>query len=61
MLRILDIFTGDLLRARRPRSGRPPCTPDLPKDPKPVRPPDPWCDTGPDPRILRKLKKRRKR
>jgi hypothetical protein len=60
MLRISDIFTGGILR-KRPGSRRPPCTPDLPKDPEPVRPPDPWCDTGPDPRVLRKPKKRPKR
>ncbi|UCD24215.1 MAG: hypothetical protein JSW51_14500 [Gemmatimonadota bacterium] len=60
MLRISDILTGEILK-KRPRSSKPPCTPDLPKDPPPVRPPGPWCDTGPDPRIVRKIKKRKKR
>lgn len=60
MLRLSDFFTGGIFLPKRPPK-RPPCTPDLPKDPKPVRPPGPWCDTGPDPRILGNRKKRKKR
>jgi hypothetical protein len=59
MLRLSDILTGRVLLPKR-RPQRPPCTPDLPKDPRPVRPPGPWCDTGPDPRILSKHKKGKK-
>jgi hypothetical protein len=62
MIRLSDIISGEIFRVKKPSSaGRPPCTPDLPKDPPPVKPPEPWCDTGPDPRIFGKGKRRRKR
>ena len=55
MLNIMDFFTGRVLSNKPgPGSRRPPCTPDLPKDPKPVRTPEPFCTTGPDLRELGK-------
>lgn len=61
MLRLSDILNGRILTPRPPVSRRPPCTPEPPRDPKPVNPVNPWCDTGPDLRILRKVRKRRSR
>jgi hypothetical protein len=49
MLNIMDFFTGRVLSTKPgPVSKKPPCTPDIPRDPKPVRPPEPFCTTGPD-------------
>jgi len=60
MLDLRDFFTGGALSSKpAPGSKRPPCTPDLPKDPKPVRPPEPFCTTGPDLGKLGKQLKRR--
>lgn len=49
MLNIIDFFTGRIL-STKPGGGpkRPPCAPDIPRDPEPVRPPEPFCTTGPD-------------
>jgi len=35
----------------KPPFPKPPCTPDLPRDPAPPRPPDPGCSTWPDPKV----------
>jgi hypothetical protein len=67
MLRLIDFVTGRILGPEPGNAGRrPPCTPDLPKDPKPVRPPEPFCTTGPDlgklgKQLKQRSKKRRKR
>jgi hypothetical protein len=67
VLNIMDFFTGRVLTTGPgPRSRKPPCTPDLPKDPEPVRPPKPFCTTGPDlgklgKRLGQKTKKKKKR
>jgi hypothetical protein len=55
-MRLRDILSGKILLGRRPTGRRPPCTPDLPKDPPPVKPGEPWCSTGPDVRVLEKNK-----
>ena len=62
MVSIMDFLTGRVLSSKPgPGSRRPPCTPDLPKDPKPVRPPEPFCTTGPDlGKLGRQLKRRSK-
>jgi hypothetical protein len=60
MLNIMDFFTGRVVSTKPdPEFRRPPCTPDLPKDPEPVRPPEPFCTTGPDFGKLGKLLQRR--
>ncbi len=57
MLRLLDLLSGRiLLGKKRPQSHRPPCSPEPPKDPPPVRPGEPWCDTGPELRIRKRRK-----
>jgi hypothetical protein len=62
MLNIMDFFTGRILGPKPgPGSKRPPCTPTIPRDPEPVRPPDPFCTTGPDlGKLAKQLKKRTK-
>jgi hypothetical protein len=40
------VVRPDVPGARMPS---PPCTPDLPRDPEPVKPPDPGSDVWPDP------------
>jgi hypothetical protein len=46
---------------RRPiRFPKPPCSPKLPFPPEPVKPADPGCSTGPDPReLVKKLRRKR--
>lgn len=61
MFRLTDLITGGIFKVKKPSGGKPPCTPDLPKDPPPVRPPEPWCDTGPDPRVFGKGKRSKKK
>ncbi len=57
-MRLKDILSGKILIGTRPTRRRPPCSPDPPKDPPPVKPGEPWCSTGPDVREFGK--KRRK-
>ena len=61
MLRLKDIIGGQILKAgNHKRPSKPPCFPDLPRDPPPIRPAEPWCTTGPAPRIkVRRKAKRR--
>jgi hypothetical protein len=62
MLNIMDFFTGRVLDTKPgPKSKQPPCKPDIPRDPAPVRPPEPFCTTGPDlGKLAKSLKKRPK-
>jgi len=62
MLNIMDFLTGRVLETKPgPVSRRPPCTPDIPRDPEPVRPPEPFWTTGPDVgKLAKSLKKRSK-
>jgi hypothetical protein len=61
MLRLRDLLSGRILLGRRPTpSGSLSCRPDLPKDPPPVKPGEPWCDVGSEPKLGRRLRKRKK-
>jgi hypothetical protein len=62
MLRLRDLLSGKLLLGRRPTpSGSLSCRPDLPKDPPPVKPGEPWCDVGPALKVGKRPRRRNKR